>query len=47
MTLNQERLAIAGADGLMLVVYHPDAGSGDAEKLALLAMGATRYFSNY
>lgn len=37
MTLNRERLGINGADGLMLVVYHPDAGSRDAEKLALLA----------
>lgn len=37
LTLNRERLSIAGADGLMLVVYHPDAGSSDAEKLTLLA----------
>jgi len=37
MTLNRERLAINGAEGLMLVVYHPDAGSSDADKLALLA----------
>ena len=37
LTLNRERLAIDGADDLMLVVYHPDAGSGDADKLALLA----------
>jgi transcriptional regulator with XRE-family HTH domain len=37
LTLNRERLSIAGAESLMLVVYHPDAGSGDAEKLALLA----------
>ncbi|MGW4948497.1 helix-turn-helix domain-containing protein [Actinoplanes sp. NPDC004185] len=37
LTLNRERLAIAGTDALMLVVYHPDAGSSDAEKLALLA----------
>jgi hypothetical protein len=37
MTLNRERLTINGAEDLMLVVYHPDAGSGDAEKLALLA----------
>ncbi|MBJ7453629.1 MAG: helix-turn-helix domain-containing protein [Blastococcus sp.] len=40
MTLNRERLAIQGADDLMLVVYHPDAGSADAEKLALLASAA-------
>ncbi|MBO3103882.1 helix-turn-helix domain-containing protein [Cellulomonas fengjieae] len=37
MTLNRERLAISGTAGLMLVVYHPDAGSGDADRLALLA----------
>ena len=36
LTLNRERLSIAGAEDLMLVVYHPDAGSVDAEKLALL-----------
>lgn len=40
MTLNRERLAIDGADGLMLVVYHPDAGSADAGKLALLVSAA-------
>jgi transcriptional regulator with XRE-family HTH domain len=40
MTLNRERLAINGADDLMLVVYHPDAGSSDADKLALLASAA-------
>ena len=37
LTLNRERLAISGTDDLMLVVYHPDAGSSDADKLALLA----------
>ncbi|MCZ7475700.1 MULTISPECIES: helix-turn-helix transcriptional regulator [unclassified Micromonospora] len=37
LTLNRERLAIGGAETLMLVVFHPEAGSGDAEKLALLA----------
>jgi transcriptional regulator with XRE-family HTH domain len=37
VTLNRERLSIDGAEGLMLVVLHPDAGSGDAEKLAVLA----------
>lgn len=40
MTLNRERLGINGADGLMLVIYHPDAGSDNAEKLALLASAA-------
>ncbi|XVV08239.1 helix-turn-helix domain-containing protein [Actinoplanes sp. CA-131856] len=46
LTLNRERLAISGTDGLMLVVFHPDAGSTDADKLTLLASaalpGATR-----
>ena len=37
LTLNRERLSIAGTDALMLVVYHPDTGSSNAEKLALLA----------
>ncbi len=37
LTLNRERLDIAGTEGLMLVVYHPDAGSTDADKLTLLA----------
>ncbi|MEV6305351.1 helix-turn-helix transcriptional regulator [Actinoplanes sp. NPDC051861] len=37
LTLNRERLSIGGTDALMLVVFHPDAGSADAEKLALLA----------
>ncbi|MGN9813640.1 helix-turn-helix domain-containing protein [Micromonospora sp. BQ11] len=37
LTLNRERLTVAGTDGLMMVVYHPDAGSDNAEKLALLA----------
>ncbi|WP_433200951.1 helix-turn-helix domain-containing protein [Dactylosporangium sp. CS-047395] len=37
LSLNRERLRIDGTDGLMLVVYHPDAGTGDADKLALLA----------
>lgn len=37
MTLNRERLSIGGTDGLMLVIYHPDDGTEDAEKLAILA----------
>jgi hypothetical protein len=40
LTLNRERLTINGAEDLMLVVYHPDAGSSDADKLALLASAA-------
>jgi len=37
LILNRERLTVGGTDSLMLVVYHPDAGSSNAEKLALLA----------
>jgi transcriptional regulator with XRE-family HTH domain len=37
LTLNRERMSIGGTDGLMLIVFHPDAGSSDADKLALLA----------
>ncbi|WP_182525250.1 helix-turn-helix domain-containing protein [Nocardioides dongkuii] len=37
LTLNRERLSIGGPADLMLVVYHPDAGSADEEKLSLLA----------
>jgi transcriptional regulator with XRE-family HTH domain len=40
LTLNRERLAIDGADDLHLLVFHPDAGSGDADKLALLTSAA-------
>ncbi len=36
LRLHRERLAISGTDGLSLVVYHAEAGSPDAEKLALL-----------
>lgn len=36
LTLNREKLLEGGTDGIMLVLYHPDAGSEDAEKLALL-----------
>ncbi|MFI5907891.1 helix-turn-helix transcriptional regulator [Dactylosporangium sp. NPDC051541] len=41
LTLNRERLSIGGTESLMLVVYHPDPGSPDAEKLALLASANT------
>lgn len=37
LRLNRERLAIGGAAGQMLVVHHPDPGSDNADKLALLA----------
>jgi len=35
--LNREKLLVAGTDGIMLVVYHPDTGTDAADKLALLA----------
>ncbi|MBZ2194599.1 helix-turn-helix domain-containing protein [Occultella gossypii] len=37
LILNRERMGIAGTESLMLVVFHPDPGSSDAEKLTLLA----------
>jgi transcriptional regulator with XRE-family HTH domain len=37
LQLNREKLAISGTAGQMLVIYHPDAGSDNADKLALLA----------
>jgi transcriptional regulator with XRE-family HTH domain len=37
LMLNRERLSIGGTEGLMLVVFHPDAGSSAAEKVAMLA----------
>ncbi|MGW7383840.1 helix-turn-helix transcriptional regulator [Streptomyces sp. NPDC054794] len=37
LSLNRERLAISGTDGLMLIIYHADAGSTDGDKLSLLA----------
>jgi transcriptional regulator with XRE-family HTH domain len=40
MRLHRERLAISGTDGITLVIYHPEAGSPDAEKLALLGSSA-------
>ncbi|MET8003053.1 helix-turn-helix domain-containing protein [Nonomuraea glycinis] len=36
--LNRERLGISGTAGLMLVIHHPDSGSDNADKLALLAL---------
>ncbi|HUG50440.1 MAG TPA: helix-turn-helix transcriptional regulator [Terrimesophilobacter sp.] len=41
LSLNRERMSIAGAGELMLVIFHPDAGSSDADKLALLASVTT------
>lgn len=40
LTLNRERMSVAGADGLMLVVFHADAGTDDAERLGMLASAA-------
>lgn len=36
LTLNRERLSVAGAQDLMLVVFHADAGSADEAALAAL-----------
>ncbi|UQS23451.1 helix-turn-helix transcriptional regulator [Amycolatopsis thermalba] len=41
LVLYREKLEVTtGTEGMMLVVYHADAGSSDAEKLALLASAA-------
>jgi transcriptional regulator with XRE-family HTH domain len=37
LRLNREKLNITGTAGQMLVIYHPDAGTENAGKLALLA----------
>ncbi|MDR7385571.1 helix-turn-helix domain-containing protein [Promicromonospora iranensis] len=37
LTLNREKLAVGGAPGLTLVVYHADAGTAAADKLQMLA----------
>lgn len=36
LRLNREKLLVSGTEGIMLVLYHPDSGSVDADKLALL-----------
>jgi transcriptional regulator with XRE-family HTH domain len=36
LTLNREKLLISGTEGIMLVIYHPEPGTDDADKLALL-----------
>ncbi|WNV85733.1 helix-turn-helix transcriptional regulator [Umezawaea sp. Da 62-37] len=36
LRLNREKLLVSGTEGIMLVVYHPDAGTDAADKLALL-----------
>lgn len=37
ITLDREKLLLNGANGMMLVIYHPEPGSESAEKLGLLA----------
>lgn len=37
LTLNREKLAIGGSGGQLLVLYHADRDTADAEKLSLLA----------
>jgi hypothetical protein len=37
LRLNREKLGISGAAGQMLVIYHPDPGTDNADKLTLLA----------
>ncbi len=37
LQLSREKLLVTGTDGIVLVVYHADPGTGDADKLALLA----------
>ena len=37
LILGREKLAIAGTDGQLLVIYHAQPGTSSAEKLALLA----------
>jgi len=40
IALNREKLLVSGTAGIMLVAYHPDPGTADAEKLALLTTPA-------
>lgn len=37
LEFNREKLLVSGADRVMLVIYHPDAGSDAAEKLRMLS----------
>ncbi|MDN3359436.1 helix-turn-helix transcriptional regulator [Actinomadura sp. DC4] len=37
LTLNREKLAVGGSNGQLLVVFHADPGTGDADRLGLLA----------
>jgi transcriptional regulator with XRE-family HTH domain len=43
LVLNREKLLVSGTAGIMLVIYHPDAGSEAADKLTLLASLAAEY----
>jgi hypothetical protein len=38
LQLNREKLLVSGADRVMLVIYHPDAGSDADEKLSMLSL---------
>ncbi|MGI5499631.1 helix-turn-helix transcriptional regulator [Lentzea sp. CA-135723] len=42
LTLNREKYLVSGTDGIMLVVYHPDAGTEAADQLALLGSASVR-----
>ena len=42
LVLNREKLLVGGTDSIMLVIYHPDAGTDAADKLALLASAMLR-----
>jgi transcriptional regulator with XRE-family HTH domain len=46
LTLSREKLAIGGAEGQMLVIYHAEPGTSSAEKMALLASLATPAATN-
>ena len=37
LTLNREKLAVGGAEGQLLVIYHAEPGTSSADKLSLLA----------
>jgi len=41
LVLGREKLAISGAEGLMLAIYHAESGTDSAEKLTLLGSLAT------
>jgi transcriptional regulator with XRE-family HTH domain len=40
LRLDREKLAISDTEGMVLVIHHPEPGSGSAEKLALLGSAA-------